>query len=201
MNARSGLSRGGTVPSTDDPGSVRVWDPIVRLFHWTVVAGCTANLVFETGHKVHRFIGYVVAAAVAIRIVWGFVSHGYARFSGFVPRPETLIAYIRQLYSKSEPRHIGHNPAGSIMIVALLSLLVAVSVTGWMLGLDRYFGNETIEELHEGFAMAIWPLAGIHVLAGVLASIRHRENLIKSMITGKKRRPMGTDVNHAIDSD
>lgn len=199
MNARSGSTTAATASHGDGRGSVTVWDPIVRLFHWTVVAGCLANLLLETSHKTHRIIGYVVAAAVAVRIVWGFVSHGYARFSNFVPRPATLRAYLRELHAGREARYIGHNPAGSVMIVVLLSALVAVSVSGWMLGLDRYFGNETLEDLHEGFALAIWPLAAAHVLAGMFTGVRHHENLIKSMITGRKRAPEGND--HALDSD
>jgi cytochrome b len=86
------------------------------------------------------------------------------------------------------------------MILLLLGSLIAVSITGWMMGLDRFFGNETLEELHETFAMAIMVLAGIHVAAAVFESVRHRENLIKAMFTGRKRKPTGTDVDHAIDS-
>lgn len=200
MSARSEKTGQGHMTNGLEAGSVQVWDPIVRLFHWTVVAGCAINLVLENGRWLHRAVGYGVAAAVAIRLVWGLVGHGHARFADFVPRPATLILYLRQFFAHRAPRYIGHNPAGSIMIIALLGLLVAVSVSGWMLGLDRYFGDEHLEELHEGSAIAILTLAGIHVLAAVVESVRHRENLIKSMITGRKRRPTGTDVDHAIDS-
>jgi cytochrome b len=200
MSARSDKSGIKPVAYGLETGSIQIWDPIVRLFHWTVVTGCAINLIFENGNRLHRAVGYGVAAAVAIRLIWGLVGHGHARFADFVPRPSTLIQYLRQLFARKEPRYIGHNPAGSIMIIALLGLLVAVSVTGWMMGLDRYFGDELLEELHEGSAMAILALAGIHVLAAVIESVRHRENLIKSMITGKKRRPTGTDVDHAIDT-
>jgi len=200
MAARSGTSGTKLMHPWLETGSVRVWDPIVRLFHWTVVAGCAVNLIVENGHRFHRAVGYGVAAAVGIRLIWGFVGPVYARFADFVPSPTALIKYVGQLFARKEPRYIGHNPAGSIMIIGLLGLLVGVSVTGWMMGLDRYFGSEALEELHEGFAMAILSLAGIHVLAAVIESVRHRENLIKSMITGKKRRPSGTDIDHAIDS-
>ena len=201
MNARAGdTSRTASELHADPTSIVRVWDPIVRLFHWTVVAGCAINLLSQSGNRTHRVVGYVVAAALAIRIVWGFVSRGHARFSAFVPTPATMRHYLRQLKARSVPRYIGHNPAGSIMILGLMSLLAAVSITGWMLGLDRYFGNETLEDLHEALAMAIVPLAGIHVVAAVLEGARHGENLIKSMFTGRKRAPSGTDVDHATDS-
>jgi len=200
MSARSEFSPNHIESNQSDPGSIRVWDPVVRLFHWTVVAGCAINLIFEDGNKFHRAVGYVVAAAVAVRLVWGFAGKGHARFADFIPRPAALVKYLRQLVSRSEPRFIGHNPAGSVMILLLLGSLIAVSITGWMMGLDRFFGDETLEELHETFAMAILVLAGIHVAAAVFESVRHRENLIKAMFTGRKRKPTGTDVDHAIDS-
>jgi cytochrome b len=200
MSARSESSQNRIASTHSDLGLTRVWDPVVRLFHWTVVAGCAINLILEDGNKFHRAVGNVVAAAVAVRVVWGFVGAGHARFSDFIPRPAALLGYLRQLVSRSEPRFIGHNPAGSVMILLLLGSLIAVSITGWMMGLDRFFGNETLEELHENFAMAILVLAGIHVAAAVFESVRHRENLIKAMFTGRKRKPTGTDVDHAIDS-
>jgi cytochrome b len=200
MSARPEASQNRIASTRSDPGSIRVWDPVVRLFHWTVVAGCAINLLVEEGNTLHRAVGYVVAAAVAVRVAWGFVGKGHARFSDFIPTPTAVLGYLRQLVSRNEPRFIGHNPAGSIMILLLLGSLIAVSITGWMMGLDRFFGDETLEELHETFAMAILVLAGIHVAAAVFESVRHRENLIKAMFTGRKRKPAGTDVDHAIDS-
>lgn len=170
------------------PRTLMVWDPLVRLFHWTVVAGCVVNsFVFEDGKTVHRYVGYVVAAALVIRILWGFVGTAHARFTDFVPGPGRLIAYLRAMLAGREPRHVGHNPAASVMILTLMALLAAVSVTGWMLTLDAYFGEEWLEDLHELIANAILGLAVIHVLAAIYESMRHRENLILAMITGRKR--------------
>lgn len=170
------------------PRTLMVWDPLVRLFHWTVVVGCVVNsFVFEDGKTVHRYVGYVVAGALAIRILWGFVGTAHARFTDFVPGPARLIAYLRAMLAGREPRHVGHNPAASVMILTLMALLAAVSVTGWMLTLDAYFGEEWLEDLHELIANAILGLAVIHVLAAIYESMRHRENLILAMITGRKR--------------
>ena len=201
MSARSEVSKVRIAPTSNEREVVRVWDPVVRLFHWSVVAGCTINLIMEEGNRLHRAVGYMVAAAVVVRVLWGFVGTRHARFTSFIPTPAILLEYLRALISRTEPRYIGHNPAGSIMIMALLGSLVAVSVTGWMMGLDRFFGNEPLEELHETFAMTIAALAVIHVAAAIFESIRHRENLIKAMFTGKKRKPTGTDVDHATDSN
>lgn len=184
---------------------IRVWDPIVRLFHWTIVLGYGINMwATEDGSDAHQIIGYAVLAAIAIRLAWGIIGSRHARFSDFVPGPSRLTGYLRQLAKRREPRYIGHNPAGAIMMLVLIALLLSVGLTGWMMTLDAYWGEEWLEELHETLANAIWPLAGLHVLAAVIESFRHRENLIKSMITGRKRAPSGTDVDlsrHAPDSD
>ncbi len=167
---------------------IKVWDPIVRLFHWTVVTGCILNLtLFEDGKQVHRAIGYAVAAALFIRLVWGLIGTRHARFSDFVPKPMTLVRYVKALLTGEEPRYIGHNPAGALMMIALMGLLAGVSLTGWMMTLDAFFGDDTLQEVHEMFANAILLMAGLHAAAALFESWRHRENLVWSMVTGRKR--------------
>lgn len=167
---------------------VRVWDPVVRVFHWTVVAGCLLNLfVFEDGKAIHRNIGYAVAGVLAIRIVWGFIGTRHARFVDFVPGPAGLMRYLKALLRADEPRYVGHNPAGAVVMLGLMALLAGVSVTGWMLTLDANFGSESLEEVHEVLANAILIVAGFHAAAALFASWRHRENLVWSMVTGRKR--------------
>lgn len=197
MDARSNSSM---ALATRAEGTIRVWDPIVRLFHWTVAAGCAINLMLDGGGRLHRGIGYAVALAVAIRVIWGFIGSGHARFASFVPRPGALWSYLGKLRRAREPRYVGHNPAGAVMIVALLAVLAGISVTGWMLRLDAFFGNQALEELHESMATALLALVVLHVLAAIVESARHRENLVKSMWTGRKRAAAGRDIDNAVDS-
>lgn len=181
--------RGTAAGAAAAPAMVRVWDPLVRIFHWMVVAGCALNLfVLEEGETAHRFVGYTVAAALAVRIVWGFVGTRHARFSDFLPTPRRLAHYVRQLRRSAEPRMLGHNPAAAVMMLALMALLAGVTVTGWMIGLDAFWGVKWVKEVHESFANAILVLAGLHALAAIVESWRHRENLIWAMVTGRKRR-------------
>jgi cytochrome b len=180
------------------PARVKVWDPIVRLFHWTVALGCIANLtVLREVKSVHRYVGYVILAAVVIRLVWGFVGTRHARYSDFAPSPRHLLGYLKALVRGQEPRYIGHNPAGALMIFALIALVTACGISGWMMGLDAYWGVKWVETLHEVAANAILTMATIHVLAALIESWRHRENLILAMVTGFKRAPQGNDVSHA----
>jgi cytochrome b len=185
--------------SGDKPaGQVTVWDPVVRLFHWTVVTGVLVNsFVLDDGKAVHRYIGYVVLAAVVIRLTWGLVARGHARLSSFIPGPRTLRTYLRQLLRGREPRYIGHNPAGAVMMIGLVLLLLGCGVTGWMMGLDQFWGEEWVQELHETLANAILALAALHVLAAIIESVRHRENLVWSMFTGRKPAPGRSDIDNA----
>jgi cytochrome b len=176
------------VETSPDPRTVLVWDPVVRIFHWTVVAGCVLDLfVLEEGGTAHEVVGYIVAAALAARIAWGFVGTRYARFSEFIPHAGVLRDYVGALVRGREPRTIGHNPAGAIMMLALMALLAGVSLTGWMMSLDAFWGVDWIEELHEAIANAILVLALIHAGAALFESWRHRENLVLAMVTGRKR--------------
>ena len=73
------------------------------------------------------------------------------------------------------------------MMIALMGLLAGVSLTGWMMTLDAFFGDDTLQEVHEMFANAILLMAGLHAAAALFESWRHRENLVWSMVTGRKR--------------
>ena len=167
---------------------IRVWDPLVRIFHWTVVLGCVVDLfILEDGKTAHRVIGYIVAFALVARLLWGFVGSMHARFADFVPTLTKLTDYLKALLRREEPRYIGHNPAGAVVMLMLMGLLAAVSVTGWMLTLDAFFGSKALEELHEGIANFIMVLAGLHAAAAIYEGRRHNENLVWAMVTGRKR--------------
>lgn len=171
------------------PATVRVWDPFVRFFHWSLVAFFT--FAFVTGdewNKAHEIAGYVIAGLVASRVLWGIIGTRYARFSNFIYRPSTIVGFARDSMTLKAKRYLGHNPAGGIMVVALLLAITAISVTGYMLTLDAFWGVEWVEEAHEAAAYGTLVLIGLHVAGVVFSSFEHRENLVKSMFIGHKRR-------------
>lgn len=184
------------------PHRVRVWDPIVRLFHWTVAGGVIANLTFlRHDESPHIYVGYVVIAALVVRLGWGLLARGHARFSSFVPRPRRLIGYFTAMLDKREPRYVGHNPAGAAMIVLLMGLLTAIGTSGWMMGLDAFWGVTWVETLHEVTANVLIGAIALHVIGAIVESVRHRENLPLAMITGYKRAADGTDIDNAPVAD
>ena len=165
---------------------LKVWDIGVRLFHWSLVAGVFGAYLFTSPRWLHLWLGYTVAGLIAFRLVWGLIGPRHARFADFVPGPRRLIAYLQDMAKGREKRHVGHNPAGGAMVVVLLLTLTAIAVTGYMMGLDAWFGEEWLEELHEGLVNFLVLLVALHVGGVLLASHRHRENLVLAMITGQK---------------
>lgn len=186
------------VPAVPGKVRVRVWDPLVRIFHWTVAGGVIANLTFLRHEEAaHIYVGYAVVVALAIRLGWGFVARGHASFASFVPGPRRLLGYFGAMMRHREPRYVGHNPAGAAMIVLLMTLLAMVGTTGWMMGLDAFWGVAWVETLHEVTANLLIGAVALHVIGAIVESVRHRENLPLAMITGYKRAAEGTDIDHA----
>jgi len=180
---------GGPQAFSGEKEVIRVWDPLVRIFHWSLVAGIAFAWITSEGlDRAHELIGYGVAILIAIRLVWGFAGTKYARFSQFVKGPRATLAYLRQMIRGKAPRHLGHNPAGAAMIVALLTTITATLVTDWMMTLDAFLGMDWMEELHEVVANFVLVLVAFHVAGVIHASVTHRESLVKAMITGVKRK-------------
>jgi cytochrome b len=176
-----------SISQQSSPATTRVWDLGVRLFHWSLVAMVLGAYLTEDLRKVHRYLGYVVLALLTFRLVWGLIGGRHARFASFLPGPRRLIAYLRDILSGTERRYLGHNPAGAAMIVALLVTLGLVGGSGYMMGMDQYYGKDWLEELHEALADGLLVLIALHVTGVVLASYRHSENLVRAMISGRKR--------------
>lgn len=185
------MAEAGTVGASQEVpnrGTIKVWDPVVRLFHWTVALGIVLNLfVLEPGRYWHRTTGYAVGIAFAIRFAWGFVGGRYARWSDFWPRPSQVIAYLRDLMAGRDRRYVGHNPLGSVAIVAFFVLVASLVGTGWLLRSDYFFGSKAMEEVHEIIGNTLMWLMFLHIVGVIVESLRHRENLVLAMISGRKR--------------
>jgi len=175
-------------------GTVRVWDPLVRVFHWSLVASfALAWISADEWDDLHIWAGYAAAALIAFRLVWGLVGSRYARFSQFVRAPGAVAAYLKDLLTGREARYLGHNPAGGAMILLLIFSLTALCLTGWMYTLDAFWGEEWVEEIHEALANLLLVLVGLHLAGVALASLKHHENLVRAMVTGRKRAPARGD--------
>lgn len=174
----------------------RVWDQPVRVLHWALAASVVAGWV-TTGAFVHwhRPVGYAALAFVVARLIWSGFGNRHARFGSFLRSPPATWRYAALALRGREPRYVGHNPLGACMVVALIVCVAVLALTGWLYTTDRFWGNETVERFHFGFAWAIAGLAVLHVAGVVFASVRHRENLVASMAHGRKRDASGSDID------
>ncbi|MHA1537301.1 MAG: cytochrome b/b6 domain-containing protein [Alphaproteobacteria bacterium] len=204
---------------------IRVWDLFVRLFHWSLVAAYfIAYFTEDELMGVHVWAGYVVGALIVLRILWGFVGPRHARFRDFAYGPRAALRYLLALVTFRAERHVGHSPAGAVMVYALLAGLLLAVASGLLAhGAEgkgplatlfaedgapiitviagarangkedgrksdrRERKEEFWEEVHEVFANLTLILILLHIGGVALASLVHRENLPRAMITGRKR--------------
>jgi len=177
---------------------VYVWDPFVRLFHWSLVGVFTIAYLVTWPRLVHAWAGYVVGVLVLARVVWGLVGPNYARFSDFIYSPASGVRYVRDLLAARAPRYLGHSPGGGAMVLALLVFLTATVVTGLIVyggeeqagplaGIVSKETGKQLEAVHELISNITLALIFFHVAGVTLASFVHRENLVRAMITGSKR--------------
>lgn len=169
--------------------SVLIWDLPTRLFHWLlssgfIVAAVISLLLGDDSplFPYHAIIGLIIALMVCLRVIWGVVGTRYARFGTFVFGPGAVIEYMKGTVVGGGTRYIGHNPGSALAIFALLALVLALAVTGVMMGQ----GNEGAEDIHEILAWVAVGVVVVHVLGVALHTILHRENITASMIHGKK---------------
>jgi cytochrome b len=168
--------------------TVAVWDLPLRLWHW-VLAACVLVAWFTPTvyDGLHRIVGYAVIGLLAFRLIWGFVGSRYSRFRMVGVRLRAAPRYLLNLRRGITGRYIGLNPAGTLMLVALLLSLAISVITGAMSVTVTFFGVWWIEDTHAYASDAAIVLVVLHVLGVVLMGLLQRENLIRAMITGRKR--------------
>jgi cytochrome b len=167
---------------------VRIWDAPVRVFHWLLAfsfAGAYLSAESEVWRLLHVTLGYTLGGLLLFRLVWGLVGTRYARFASFVRGPAAVLRYLQSLRTGQPEHHLGHNPAGAVAIVLLLLLGLALSATGYASYND--LGPGWLAELHDWLANAMLLVVIGHLLGVVVASLQHRENLVRAMLTGFKR--------------
>ncbi|MGE0053558.1 MAG: cytochrome b/b6 domain-containing protein [Hyphomicrobium sp.] len=176
--------------------TAEVWDPFLRVFHWGLVASFAVT--YFTGdeeREVHVAFGWAALVLILFRVFWGFVGPTHARFEMFVKSPAATLAYLSQVARGEEPRHLGHNPAGGAMVMILLLFTAGTAVTGVLLSTDTFWGSETLDMVHGLFAHVTAACVAIHIAGVLFTSLRTRENLVWSMVTGRKRSARDDDVS------
>lgn len=195
-------------PSTEEASNfetVRVWDPLLRSFHWLLALCATvAWILGKYGPDVmtlHFYFGYAVLGLLAFRLLWGFVGPANARFANFVYGPVTVLGYLRGMLRRQPTYRLGHNPVGGLFALVLLSVLTAHAVTGLFADPEDYINVGPLADLvsndmarkalswHNTLSWAVLGLVALHVAAVVFYAKWKREDLVRPMITGRKSVP------------
>jgi cytochrome b len=188
------MGPGSPLPTAPD---IRVWDPLLRLTHWSFPLLIATMWWTAENHKwaLHRRTGLVLLGILTFRVLWGFLGPETARFSQFVKGPGTVLAYLR-----GEPGVgpvIGHNPLGGWSTVALIGAMLLQVSLGLFAG-DPYDGMtgplnplvgvtlaDTITELHEAFFNVLLGLIVLHLGAITFYAVKGND-LVSPMISGTR---------------
>lgn len=201
----------------DRERTVAAWDLPTRLFHWALVliivtAWASYELSEEMGDSRltwHRWNGLLALVLIVWRLLWGIVGPRRARFSSFVRGPGPVLAYARDLGSGRTRRYLGHNPLGSIMVLALIAVVMSIGLLGLFAVEENDLATGPLYPLAgAGMAKVLtgWHrflfepvlilLIVVHVAANVLYGVLKKDPLIAAMVTGRK--PAGDYEDAAV---
>ncbi len=187
--------------------TVPAWDLPTRLFHWILVVLLAAAWAsFEYSEtlkdpllKWHRWIGLAILTLLFWRILWGFFGSSTARFSRLLHPPGTTVRYAAMTLRGAEPKYLGHNPLGTLMILALLGLVLAQTILGLftvehndltagpLYLLVSEAARKTASSWHGWLFTGVTVfLIAAHVTANVFYALWRRDPVLKAMITGRK---------------
>ena len=179
-----------------------IWDIPIRLFHWLLVL--LIGFMWVSGEQgwleYHMLAGYAILSLLVFRVVWGFVGSDTARFRFFLKSPVEAVRHLLHITKREPDTEIGHNAAGGWMVVGMLALLFAQVFTGLAANddisiegpLSRMAGKDWSDWLtskHHLLFKVIQIVVALHILAIVAYAILKRHDLVRPMITGKKRMP------------
>lgn len=173
---------------SDKKQAVLVWDFPVRVFHWLLVISFTGAWLTsesEAQQLIHYAFGYSACAIILLRIVWGLVGTRYARFTEFVKGPAETRQHIKSLLLGKPASGPGHNPVGALVMISLMILILLIDLTGYWIIKDVL--GELMSGAHEAISNLALGFVLIHIAAAIIMSLLQKENLVKSMFTGKKQ--------------
>ncbi len=174
---------------------IAVWDPLVRLIHWTLALTILLNGAFvDEESKIHEWIGYIALGLVLLRLVWAVIGPKHARFSAFPPSPRRAVHHIKAMVAGDRSVHLSHNPLGALMVYNIWASVIVIGVSGYMMTTITFFGIDWVEKVHE--ALFNWLLLSVvlHVLGVAVDTWRSGVNLVRAMVKGRKAIPEGRDV-------
>ncbi len=200
---------------------IKVWDLPTRIFHWVLVLAMVVCVYTSynfsdyynlgpignySAMALHQYAGILILALLIFRIIWGIIGSTTSRFNNFIKGPSHIINYLKASKTTTE----GHNPLGALMVVALIVVLLIQVITGLFLEDNTYlFSNAPLAKyisgtlrsdffsIHSGGRAVLLWLIGLHIVAVFAYLIIKKQNLIRTMITGKRTTEEAHTANHA----
>lgn len=180
-----------------------IWDPLVRIFHWSLVIAFAVSFGLgkfgPSDMSLHFIAGYVMAGLLVFRWVWGLIGPRTARFTSFVRGPSAILKYARHLGDRRPSGTVGHNPLGGAFVIALLVLLSVQVVSGLLADPEDYLNvgplagyvstdiSRKALTLHHIVMPMLLVLVVVHISAIVFYKIWKHEDLVRPMITGRRK--------------
>lgn len=165
-----------------------IWDLPTRVFHWSLAICFIGAVLTQESEKYRLFhvsFGYTMLGLIIFRLLWGVVGTRYSRFSSFLFGFKEIKEYILGLVRNRPVHYLGHNPLGSIAIYMILVIILGISITGYCIFND--LGTNWYSEAHELMANLLIGIVVIHISGVIASSLLHKENLVRSMLTGLKQ--------------
>ncbi|MFC1560547.1 cytochrome b/b6 domain-containing protein [Pseudomonadota bacterium] len=181
------------------PATVKAWDPLIRIFHWSLVLSVVIAFISEDDWmNVHIWAGYAIGVLIGIRLLWGLVGTRNARFTSFVRSRRVVMQHLKDMLAFKATHYLGHNPVAAVMVLLLLSSITLVAFSGVIMlagegqgplahSMFSSWNGEWLEEIHEFLANFTLLLIVAHVSGVIFSSLLEGENLARAMLTGRKK--------------
>jgi len=163
-----------------------IWNKTTRILHWAIAIPVAMNFFIDGGDAPHKVLGYISLAAVMGRFFWGFKSRDHANFSSFPLSQQEVTNFLSSLKKSNSKTYPGHNPMASWTYILIWICVIFLGITGFMMGLDAFWGEEWLERFHGQLSTSLSALVVIHFLGLIFDSIKHKRKTWTGMITGKR---------------
>lgn len=166
--------------------NVILWSPVTRIIHWAIAIPVLLNFFIDGGDYLHKALGYTALVALIVRIAWGFVTKDKAHFKFFPLSPTSIRSHLSDLVMGKTKDYPGHNPLASLAYILIWMLVGLLGLTGYMMNLDTYWGEEWLEHLHELLSNGLVVLIFFHITGLIFDGIKYKRKTWKGMITGRR---------------
>ena len=175
--------------------NIMVWDPLVRLIHWSLAIAIIFNgAIVDEESSLHEWIGYFAVGLIGVRLIWGLIGSSHARFSAFSPNPVAAIRHLVALSRGDKTVHLSHNPIGALMVYNIWLTVLLLGITGYMMGTIMFFGIDWVEEAHEmAFNWLVFSII-LHICGVMFDTWRTGVPIVSAMINGRKRIPEDSPI-------